>query len=129
MPYFFKYFFESEFPKNLYKLKTHGATMDVLNLGIIKKLPFPFCALEEQRKKFIENTFSSIGHLTQTISTSLTRADLLRQSILKKAFSGRLVPQDPDDEPASELLKRIKAEREAAQAASRKTKKTRRRPA
>ena len=42
------------------------------------------------------------------------QADLLRQSILKKAFSGKLVPQDPKDEPASELLKRIKAERDKA---------------
>ena len=55
------------------------------------------------------------------------QADFLRQSILKKAFSGKLVPQDPNDEPASELLKRIKAEREKAQATSRKTKRTRRR--
>jgi len=36
----------------------------------------------------------------------------LRQSILKKAFEGKLVPQDPNDEPANVLLARIKAERE-----------------
>jgi len=37
----------------------------------------------------------------------------VRQSILRHAFTGQLVPQDPNDEPASELLKRIAAEREA----------------
>ena len=48
----------------------------------------------------------------------------LTQSILAKAFRGELVPQDPNDEPASELLKRIQAEREAQAAAKKKTKKS-----
>ena len=38
----------------------------------------------------------------------------LRQSILKKAFAGQLVPQDPNDEPAAALLARLRAEREAS---------------
>ena len=42
----------------------------------------------------------------------------MRQSILKQAFSGKLVPQDPNDEPASALLEHIQAEREAAQASA-----------
>ena len=45
------------------------------------------------------------------ITTSLQQAEALRQSILKKAFAGLLVAQDPHDEPASALLARIKAER------------------
>ena len=48
----------------------------------------------------------------------MQRAERLRQSILKRAFSGELVPQDPDDEPASVLLERIRAQREAEQAAA-----------
>ena len=42
---------------------------------------------------------------------NLEKAQQLKQSILKKAFEGRLVPQDPTDEPASELLAKIQAER------------------
>jgi type I restriction enzyme S subunit len=46
-------------------------------------------------------------------------ARMLRQSILRGAFSGDLVPQDPADEPASALLARIAAERAEALAAKR----------
>ena len=45
-------------------------------------------------------------------AAALKRSAALRQSILKKAFTGQLVPQDPTDEPASALLERIREERE-----------------
>jgi type I restriction enzyme S subunit len=48
------------------------------------------------------------------VSTNAQRGARLRQSILKWAFEGRLVDQDPTDEPASVLLERIRAERAAA---------------
>ena len=53
-------------------------------------------------------------------SDKLQNAQALRQSILRHAFTGKLVPQDPNDEPASELLKRIAAERERAPAKRRR---------
>lgn len=49
----------------------------------------------------------------QDCERSVLRLSRLRQSILKSAFEGRLVDQDPTDEPASALLERIRAEREA----------------
>jgi type I restriction enzyme S subunit len=70
----------------------------------------------------IERHFSLIDAAERTIGRSLEQADRLRQSILKRAFEGRLVPQDPSDEPAEKLLERIKAER-AELEAKRSTKK------
>ena len=59
------------------------------------------------------------------IQESCQIADVLRRSILKKAFSGQLVAQDPSDEPASVLLDQIKAERKEASKGRETTKRTR----
>ena len=61
----------------------------------------------------IEQNLSQTDALISQIEDHLKKVEALRQSILKKAFSGQLVPQDPDDEPASSLLERIKAEKAA----------------
>ncbi len=58
-----------------------------------------------------------IDRLAKELFAGRARGESLRQSLLHQAFTGRLVPQDPDDEPASVLLARIKEER-AAQAAA-----------
>ena len=66
----------------------------------------------------VERRLSVVRQAEATVEASLARAERLRQSILKQAFSGRLVLQDPDDEPASALLERIRAERKAEVQAS-----------
>ncbi|TXI27841.1 MAG: hypothetical protein E6Q60_08660 [Nitrosomonas oligotropha] len=88
-----------------------------INLETLENLVVPYCCLEEQRQilDILEERFSVIDQLSQTITTALQQAEALRQSILKKAFSGQLAPQDPNDEPASELLARIKVERLVSQ--------------
>ena len=68
----------------------------------------------------IEAKLSILDKLEEQIENQLTRSMSLRQSILKLAFSGMLVPQDPNDEPASELLKKIKAEKSETSKAKRK---------
>ena len=55
--------------------------------------------------------FTVIEQNEREIDTALKRRAALRQSILKKAFTGQLVPQDPSDEPASALLERLREER------------------
>ena len=74
------------------------------------------CCLVEQLEivQELESKLSEADQLDQTLTTALQQAEALRQSILKKAFSAQLVPQDPTDEPAASLLARIKAEQSAA---------------
>jgi len=60
----------------------------------------------------IESRLSVCDKIEESINTSLIQAEALRQSILKKAFEGKLVAQDPNDEHASVLLERIRAEKE-----------------
>mgnify|MGYP000582511923 FL=1 len=77
----------------------------------IKNTPVPVCCLEEQLEivQELESKLSEADQLDQTLATALQQADALRQSILKKAFSGQLVAQDKNDEPATALLERIRA--------------------
>jgi len=120
----FKYYFESSFVKNIYKLKTHGATMDVLNLNIISEIPLPFFSIQEQLViiEKLDRCFSSIANFETTIEKQINYAEICRQKILEKAFSGKLTSHSSADEPASDLLKKIRAERESAPKLKRKSK-------
>ena len=79
----------------------------------LKRLTVPMPPKEELRilVEEVERHLSVADEVEKTVTAELKRAEQLRQSILKKAFSGKLVPQDPNDEPAGVLLERIKAGR------------------
>jgi len=77
-----------------------------VSMGDIKDILVPLPPLAEQQRIVaeVERRLSLIDQLEKTIEADLARANRLRQSILQRAFAGQLVPQDPNDEPASVLL-------------------------
>ena len=95
-----------------------------LTLEICRDIEIPLPSIPEQQQIVaeIESRLSVCDKLEETITQSLLQAEALRQSILKKAFAGKLVPQDPTDEPAEKLLARIRAERAAAEPVKKKPK-------
>jgi type I restriction enzyme S subunit len=92
-----------------------GGNQPALNRERVKAISVPLPPLAEQERIVTETErrFSVIDELEMQVEANLKRAERLRQAILKRAFEGKLVPQDPADEPASVLLERIRAEREA----------------
>ena len=86
-----------------------------INLETLYDVAVPLPPLAEQKRIVaeLERRLSVVDNLEQVVKANLKRAERLRQAVLKEAFAGQLVPQDPADEPASVLLERIKAEREA----------------
>jgi type I restriction enzyme S subunit len=99
-----------------------GGVQPNLNLTLIRRICVPFAPLNEQDRIVtqVARRLSVLDEVSVAINATVQRAERLRQSILKEAFAGRLVPQDPDDEPASELLKRIQAGREQRAAMKRR---------
>lgn len=95
------------------RAKGSGDMQPALNSQRVRCLAIPLCPLVEQHELVaeIERRFSVAGQIEKTIDHSLKQAERLRQSILKRAFAGKLVPQDPNEERAEKLLERIKEER------------------
>ena len=95
-----------------------GTTQKFIPLEHLRILPVPLTSRLEQHRivEEIERRFSVADQIEKTIDHSLGQAARLRQSILKRAFEGKLVPQDPNDEPAEKLLERVREDRAKPQA-------------
>jgi len=95
-----------------YRSKTTAGQTN-LTLEVCRSLPIPLPPKSEQHElvKLTDAGVGSIYEQINAIQISLKQSAAQRKNILKAAFSGQLVPQDPNDEPASVLLERIQAER------------------
>jgi type I restriction enzyme S subunit len=87
-----------------------GNNQPALNKSRVQAIPMPIPPLAEQRRivQELERQLSVLASLHMTAQDSLKRAKVLRELVLRKAFQGRLVPQDFKEEPASVLLERIR---------------------
>ena len=104
--------------------KSRGTTMANLNSQIINALPIQLISPQEQSQivQEIETRLSVCDNIESTIRESLEKAEALRQSILKKAFEGKLLSEEelqitrnaPDWKPAEKLLERIRGEKRTA---------------
>lgn len=128
---YINYFLNSH-PAKVYGsfVKTDGVNQSNINGQKLSNYPFPICSLQEQSQivQEIESRLSVCDKVEETIKESLEKAEALRQSILKKAFEGKLLMEaeleacrsEPDWETAEKLLERIKAEKGKAGKAKKK---------
>lgn len=93
-----------------------AGNMPKINGRVVKSTQVPWVNIEKQREivRRIEAAFAKIDRLAVEAEKALKLSDRLDQRILAKAFAGELVPQDPTDEPATELLARIREARAIA---------------
>jgi type I restriction enzyme S subunit len=107
--------------------KTQGVNIFHIGKAGLSKFEIPLATLQEQREiiRRIESAFQKIDRIAADAASASKLLGRLDQAILTKAFRGELVPQDPEDEPAADLIARIRA----AEAAPREARRRRRKKA
>lgn len=94
------------------RVLAEGGNQPNLNLAKIKGFPLPYPSLDEQAEvvRRVATLFAFADGLETRLQTAQTATARLAPALLAKAFRGELVPQDPNDEPAGELLRRLQQE-------------------
>lgn len=110
--FLFYYCISGTFINKLNKLQS-GTSYPAIRDSDVLEQSFPVCSFEEQEQivELIESQFSLIENLQQTIDENIGKADILRKSILKLAFEGKLITQNPDDTNIDDLILDIKNEK------------------
>jgi type I restriction enzyme S subunit len=105
--------------------KATGTTVTGIKASRLKELPINFPSIDEQKEivRRVDALLKSADPLQARYLKAKELVDKLTQSILAKAFRGELVPQDPNDEPASVLLERIRRERNGSPVTKRRSRK------
>ena len=93
----------------------YGAGKPGLNLQQVASVVVSISCKDEVREILsqMSSAIEAISQQMKSVELALKQSSAQRQNILKAAFSGQLVPQDPNDEPANVLMERIRAERAA----------------
>ncbi|MET8239750.1 restriction endonuclease subunit S [Streptomyces sp. NPDC005245] len=114
-PEYLHLYLQSNFSQRYLKAHARGVAVKGVNIASIRALPVAVPSLATQVKiiEVCQQQLSAIDSAEKATALSSSRCMALRQSVLARAFSGKLVHQDPADEPASVLLDRIRTEREA----------------
>ena len=104
----------SEFLQAHFNEVARGIAVRGVNIADVRLTPLPLPPVDEQAEILsdVERRLIAADQLAATLNHQLSRASATRQSLLREAFTGKLVPQDSKDEPASVLLDRIRAARE-----------------
>ena len=114
LPSFLNYYLNSQTLKDRVASLIKGVGRPRINIGNIREICVPLPPLEEQIEiqRMLTDKFREIDEKTKSTNISLIQCDAQRKKILDSAFSGQFVDQNPEDEPASVLLERIRQTRQ-----------------
>lgn len=123
---FFKILIASPLFQKLIDTQRTGSAQPQLPANILKEFKLPIPSVKEQTEivRFVDQYFAFADAIEKQVKNAQQRVDKLTQSVLAKAFRGELVPQNPDDEPAEQLLERIAKAKQEADALAKAAKKT-----
>jgi type I restriction enzyme S subunit len=127
-PSYVKYALHSEILQSRMRRAVKGVAVRGINIGDVRALQVPIPSVQEQEEisRHVEFLLALADQLEARLTSARKIVDRLTPALLAKAFRGELVPQDPSDEPASVLLERIRAARQAEAGAGKPSRRGRR---
>ena len=120
LPEWLYFWFSSPIGQSAVIENSSATTLPILNKSRFSALELEIPSIDEQTEivRRVETLFAFADRLEARLAQAQTAATRLTPALLAKAFRGELVPQDPNDEPAAELLRRLQAQRASAPKAS-----------